>query len=89
MDHYHILKYDDTIHLSLSTFLYLSIYVFNQIYLYQVWIKIPLVLENEIMIDESSSITWERWNKFRVLCEHNVKLSIGNKKKNSIYVISL
>ncbi|RHZ83026.1 hypothetical protein Glove_100g30 [Diversispora epigaea] len=44
-----------------------------------VWCKIPLVLETEIMTDESreSSVTWERWNKFRVLCEHNSKLSIA------------
>ncbi|CAG8462718.1 31176_t:CDS:10 [Gigaspora margarita] len=40
------------------------------------YINIPLVLEDEIL-ESNETVTWERWNKFRTLCENHVRLSIA------------
>ncbi|CAG8639921.1 1692_t:CDS:10, partial [Acaulospora colombiana] len=39
-----------------------------------VWMKIPLTLENSGAQD---TVTWEKWNTFRTLCEHPTKLVIA------------
>ncbi|CAG8593953.1 3805_t:CDS:10 [Ambispora leptoticha] len=41
-----------------------------------VWLQVPLILQEQIA-ETKETITWERWNQFRTLCEHHVKLSIA------------
>ncbi|RIB22967.1 protein methyltransferase [Gigaspora rosea] len=50
--------------------------IFGTVPYINLWIKIPLVLEDEIL-ESNETVTWERWNKFRTLCENHVRLSIA------------
>ncbi|CAG8485867.1 5065_t:CDS:10 [Cetraspora pellucida] len=50
--------------------------IFGTVPYVNMWIKIPLILEDEIL-GLKETVTWERWNKFRTLCENHVKLSIA------------
>ncbi|CAG8446554.1 9825_t:CDS:10 [Dentiscutata heterogama] len=49
--------------------------IFGTVPYINMWIKIPLVLEDETL-GSKETITWERWNKFRTLCDNHVRLSI-------------
>ncbi|CAG8622590.1 4955_t:CDS:10, partial [Scutellospora calospora] len=50
--------------------------IFGTVSYINIWIKIPLILEDEIL-KSKETLTWERWNKFRTLCENHVRLSIA------------
>lgn len=51
------------------------------------WLRVPLLSTWELLNDEvdpprsengkSKEDSWEQWNTFRTLCEHQDKLSVG------------
>ncbi|CAN1132181.1 Protein arginine N-methyltransferase 1.5 [Linum perenne] len=46
----------------------------------QLWLRIPLTKSDEVSMDGSSDESvdsWERWNSFRIMCEHHTQLSVA------------
>ncbi|CAN1246563.1 Protein arginine N-methyltransferase 1.5 [Linum grandiflorum] len=46
----------------------------------QLWLRIPLTKSDELSTGASSDQSvdsWERWNSFRIMCEHHTQLSVA------------